>query len=148
MNELRPRPGAPAPLFTRLIDNQPDQAHEAHPLRTLDRDGLLASLKSELDGLVTTRVPLNARAWLAQPKTVAIYGLPDFADLSPQNPNHRDLVKQVVAEAVHHFEPRLRDPEVRVSPRKGPPGRFQVLLTGQMLLADLVEPISFPCILS
>lgn len=148
MSELRPRPGAPAPLLIRLIDHQPHQSYETHPLRTLDRDGLLASLKHELDGLMGTRVPLSAAAWLAQPKTVANYGLPDFSDLSPQNPHHRDLVQQVVAEAVHHFEPRLRDPEVRVSPRKGPPGRFQVVLTGQMLLADLVEPISFPCILS
>ncbi|CAM2011513.1 type VI secretion system baseplate subunit TssE [Acanthopleuribacter pedis] len=148
MNELRPKPGAPVPLLARLIDLDREQLREAQPLRTLDRDGLLASLKEEIDGLLATRVPMGARAWLAQPKTVHNFGLPDFSDLSPQNPNHRDLVKMVIADAVHHFEPRLRDPEVTVQPRKGPPGRFQVMLTGQMLLADLVEPISFPCILS
>lgn len=148
MSSLRPHPGAPAPLFTRLTDLRPDLPDERNPLRTLDRDGLLASIKCEIDGLLATRVPMGARAWLTEPKTVQTYGLPDFSDLSPQNPNHRDLVKAVIAEAVHHFEPRLRDPEVTVQARKGPPGRFQVMLTGQMLLADLVEPISFPCILS
>ena len=139
---LKPRPGGPALLFERLTDLEPRTAQERVPLRTHDRDALFASIEKELGLLLDTRAPQLIEDWRAMEKTVLCYGLPDTAHLSTARGADRDMLKQLIEEAIAAFEPRLTN--VHVSPLPARQGRFRFVLSAGVVIADMVEPISFP----
>lgn len=103
---------ARVPLFERLADAEPQRHDEARPLRTLDREGLQASVGRELLRMLNRRVTPRPGMRLS----VLDYGLPDWSGLYPANPDDRLRIGRDIERAILAFEPRLRAPRVEVEP--------------------------------
>jgi type VI secretion system lysozyme-like protein len=140
-------PGARAPLFDRLFDRGPRQHEEMHPHRVLARDRVVESVALEVLRLLNTRCAGTIETLEGQERTVVNYGLPDFFALSPTSDGDRQRLARLIADAVRAYEPRVRNPVVRVTadPRDG--RAFRIVLDGTLVLGDLTEPVSFPLLI-
>ncbi len=139
---LKPETGGFALLFDRLTDEQPFKMSEEAPLRTLDEEGLIHSIKRELARLLDTRASQTLDVWEAMEKTVSNYGVPDVAHLSPNSPVDMARLIRAVSAAIDAFEPRLT--RVQLIPRKTRPPAFHFTLNAQVVLGSIVTPVSFP----
>ena len=142
---LKPKAGGEVPLFDRLSDDEPVCDGERVSLRVYDRDAVLASVMRELDRLLNTRSNLPMSRWEDAAHTVIDYGLPDYAHLSPRNGAHRDQLSRVIARAIADYEPRLRHPRVTpLPPDEHDVHRFRFTVAGELVIGDIIEPVSFP----
>jgi type VI secretion system protein ImpF len=143
-----PEACARVPLFDRLVDEHPGQPDLPGPLRTLDRAGLLESVRRELERLLSSRSPLPAHRLAGRELTVIDYGIPDLADFPADGPEDHARLAAVIERAVAAFEPRLRDVRVRIE-RPLPERRSLALALEGVLATDRPgEPVSFPTVLS
>jgi type VI secretion system protein ImpF len=143
-----PESCARVPLFDRLVDAEPRLPAEPRPLRTLDRAGLLESVRRELTRLLSSRSPLPAHRLAGRELTVIDYGIPDLAELAAADPEDHRRLAALVERAVAAFEPRLKEVKVRVE--RGLPERRALLLAleGVLAVGDPGEPVSFPTLLT
>jgi type VI secretion system protein ImpF len=141
-------PAARAPLFDRLFDREPRLQDEPQQRRLLERDRVVASIGAEVSRLLNTRCAGSMEQIAGEERTVLNYGLPDFSALSPTAERDRERLARLIADAVRAFEPRLRNPVVRVSadPREG--RVLRVVLEGLLVLDNLIEPVSFPLVIA
>ncbi len=139
---------APAPLFDRLVDREPQVAGEPRPLRTLDPRGLRESVRRELERMLNTRSSLPADVLAGREElTVLEYGIPDLSAFSAANEDDQRLLVALVARAVAAFEPRLRG--VRVAFERLADGQRSLLLRidAELMRDEVAEPVSFPTLL-
>lgn len=134
------------PLFDRLIDMDPASAAEARPKRSLDRRGLRLSIRRELQRLFNTRLHLPLEALEGRERTVLEYGLPDYSHFSPLRLEDRKLLAEQVRRAVVAYEPRLSRTKVDVGPPDGDPQNLKVVITGELVIDEVAEPVSFPTV--
>ena len=130
---------APMPLFERLADDAPFDAEEPvdeAAARALDAAGLRASVRAELLRLLNTRrgAPRVPRA-----PDVLLYGLPDWSAQSAARAEDRAAIEREVTDAVHAFEPRLRNPRVTIEPDAAAPWRLCLRIRGTLRGSDGVE---------
>ncbi|WP_431854400.1 type VI secretion system baseplate subunit TssE [Azospirillum sp.] len=143
--------GVRAPLFDRLAANPaPEDRRDLRmpDLRMLDRAGLTASIRRELDRLLNTRTPLSAEALGRRPRSTLDYGLPDLSLFWPYDADSEARLAALVADTVAAFEPRLLRPAVRVERVVGERRKLRVSVMGDVELAGMVEPVTFPILLS
>ena len=134
-------------LFDRLTDLDPWAGEERRPLRTFGRDGLLESVRRELERLLNTRSSLPVdRLEERDDLTVLEYGIPDLSAFSAGEPEDQKRLAGVVTRAVSAFEPRLRDVRT-VFERLDETGReVQLRVDAVLTLDEVREPVSFPTI--
>lgn len=140
--------GALAPLFERLVDDQPLVSTEARPFRTVSPDGLRDSIRNELQRLLNTRCSQEQEALRSRSSTVLDYGVPDFTHLSPTNPTDRKLMQRTLGEAIANYEPRLRNVSVQIGRYDGPLNRCEAKINGVMIVGNVTEAVSFPTIIN
>jgi type VI secretion system lysozyme-like protein len=120
---------APMPLFERLADDAPFDAHErtdAVAARSLDAQSLRESVRAELLRLLNTR---RGRSRL-DAADVLHYGLPDWSALSGARAGDRSALEREVAQAIRAFEPRLAAPRVTIAPDADAPWRVCLRIAG------------------
>ena len=142
---FRREPGGPRPLFDRLVDLAPRKPKEAYPQAVLDPDGVVASVRSEIQRILDTRRPVGLRspALPAQP-SVRDYGIPDFADLSPLDLDGRMTMEAAVRQAIAAFEPRLADVGVSLVVRDvDRDRRLDAVITGEIKVGRVEQRVSF-----
>jgi type VI secretion system lysozyme-like protein len=134
-------------LFDRLVDLEPEQKLEVDPRRTDDREGLRASVRSELGRLFNTRAPLRPAQLLERQRTVIDYGIPDPLAFSAENDEDRALFARHLELAIAAYEPRLR--QVRVACARGAgAGTLEATITATLRFDRVDEPIAFPTLFS
>lgn len=138
--------GVRAPLFDRLTANPASE--DRRDLRMLDRAGLHASIRRELDRLLNTRTPLAADALGRRPRGTLDYGLPDLSLFWPFDADSEARLTVLVADTVAAFEPRLLRPRVEVGRVAGDRRKLRVTVLGEVELDGMVEPVTFPILLS
>lgn len=134
---------ARASLLDRLIDHDPAATREARPLRTQNREALMASLRRDLGWLLNTRTSLPAARFDKQKLTVIDYGIPDFGGCSPANKMHLRLLARRIKKAITAFEPRLKAVHVRVRPKMPDERSLELLLEAVLVVDEFREPVSF-----
>jgi len=144
VREPRTIEGARALLFDRLVDLDPRQAVEQHPLRVLDRDGLRESVRREVARLLNTRTPLPPSGLEGRERTVLEYGLPDFSARYTRDPGARAELAREMERCIEAYEPRLRGVRVEVELPPGSQRELTARVSGTMVSGDVVEPVSFP----
>lgn len=147
MGTFDPSRVAPVPLFDRLVDREPWGAREVRPQRTLDEEGLLASVQREAERLLGTRCALpllEAEALPSEERSVIDYGLPDLGSLHPDDPGSRERLAGVLARALSAFEPRLRQVRVSVERLSVEERRVEATVHALLVKGRLTEPVSFP----
>lgn len=134
------------PLFDRLVDLEPAVPSEPRPLRTLDRAGLLESIRRELERLFSTTSPLKPSRLVGRERTAIDYGIPDPVSFSSDNQGHHQSFVQLAEAAIRAFEPRLEDPRLLVE-RGKVPGALAFRLTAFLRQDEVKMPIHFPIVL-
>lgn len=135
-----------APLFDRLVDRDPRWRRELRPLRTLDREGLLESVRRELARLLNTRAPLPPEELAGRQRTVIDYGVPDFANYSPASHDDRRRLAEALRQAIAAYEPRLAQVKVTVEPAPAEEGALVGRIDAVLVVEEVHEPVSFPTI--
>ncbi|MET0398949.1 MAG: type VI secretion system baseplate subunit TssE [Longimicrobiaceae bacterium] len=144
MRQPRHTRGARAPLFDRLVDLDPLSKTEAEPLRVLDRDGLLASVRREVGRLLNTRCTLTLEELEGRERTVLEYGLPDFSHLHTRDPRAHEALAERIRETVTAYEPRLRQVRIAVEPLRNSQRELLVRVDALLVIGDVTEAVSFP----
>ena len=139
--------GARASIIDRLIDMSPKVKVEVHPLKTLTRKQLRASVMRDVSWLMNTRTPLGGEDYDERELTVVDYGIPDFGSYSPENYKHKKLMAKRIARAIEIFEPRLQN--VRVEFEKSMPDEktLRYSIDADLVVDAVREPFSFLTIL-
>ncbi|MBP2312806.1 type VI secretion system baseplate subunit TssE [Azospirillum soli] len=142
--------GVRAPLFDRLAAGVGGAAGGAkgESLRMLDREGLGASLGRELDRLLNTRTPLSADDLGRRPRSTLDYGLPDLSLFWPYNPDSETRLAALITDTVAAFEPRLLRPRVTVERVGNERAKLRAVVSGEIMLDGMVEPVTFPILLT
>lgn len=143
---VQPDPVAFAPLFERLIDQDPTTLREPRPFRTHGYAELLLSVLANLERLLNTRalpLPTSSRSSGTSPLTIIDFGMIDLSGLSPGSVADQHRLCEELRVRIEAFEPRLRD--VRVELEAPGPGLHALTCR---VLADLVvehlqEPVAF-----
>jgi type VI secretion system lysozyme-like protein len=140
MTSYRRVPGVAPPLFDRLVDNRP----LSEPPHLHDSEALRASIARELSDLLNTRVPVSISELEQRARRTAIdYGIPDLTAFPPGEHAQAARLAEHLAAAVRAYEPRLRDPSVRLVPNAGQAGTSLAELRGTMHLETRRVPVSF-----
>jgi type VI secretion system protein ImpF len=138
--------GAPALLFDRLVDMEPQSQKEVRPYTTLDKQGLKNSIRKELGRLLNTRCPIPLVA-PTEDRTVINYGIPDFTSLSPHNSDHRAKLELWIRTAIEAYEPRLIDVHVTVDPPQRGERSLNTRIDGKLQLDTVREPVAFSVVM-
>jgi len=138
--------GARATVIDRLVDAEPTITQEPVPLRIVNRQELLESIRREVGWLLNTRCPPGSQR-TDNGGSILNYGVPDLASWSPQSIDDQHTIAQVFGRTIREFEPRLHNVLVRIeeSPRR--PRALQAVVEAELLIGEVMEPVSFPVML-
>lgn len=120
--KLKPKPVVtfPAPLFDRLIDEEPEIDVELQPFKTYTVDETLQSIGQQLYLLLNTRtsaIPYSiyaTREQVLEDDLSLRYGLPDFSRFDVMESNSARLLVRQICRIVEHYESRLSRVGVRL----------------------------------
>ncbi len=138
--------GVRAPLFDRLAASSGTDGPQDP--RLLNRDGLLASIRRELERLLNTRTPLAADQLGLRPRGTLDYGLPDLSLFWPFDADSETRLVGLMTSTVAAFEPRLLRPSVTLERVGNERSRLRARVSGAIALDDVVESVSFPILLT
>jgi type VI secretion system protein ImpF len=133
-------------VLERLIDRDPQSASEAPPTRAQSVRQLRASVRRDLEWLLNTRrTPEAAGDELPEvAKSLHNYGLPDLNALNWESSRDRTRLARAVRDALHVFEPRLRNVEVvPLDPSSGSPHVMRFQIEALLEMDPTPEHISF-----
>lgn len=106
----------PLSLFDRLIDDAPDDPHDAPLSEDAAFERLKLGLRRDLEGLLNAKRP--HAAWLARNPdldgTVIGFGLPDLSTEDFGTASARERIRRMIATCIRTYEPRLDRVEVDV----------------------------------
>ena len=141
--------GSFVPLFVKLQDLNADQKEEDPPLRLLSKEELHASVRTEISNLLNTRATLPAHVFdtLIQDDQFAgypgLYGLPDFSYFDVTNQATWTHYAFLIKTAIIRYEPRLKNVSVVLEKFTSTSQTLQATITGDLLINEMVEPLSF-----
>lgn len=138
--------GGSVPLFDRLVDLEPSNRREAVVWRRMSVDEVKQSVALELARLFDCRRAEKLEEAAARPAsdlTVLDYGLPDFGARSPHDLSARRLLATAARQAILAFEPRLVGTQVELVVSEDRPGLLIALITGHLVIGDIVEPVTY-----
>lgn len=142
--------GALAPLFERLTDLDPHTPKEKVPYDRLDLEGLRRSILAELSLILNTRPTAKRQAetpaqdHLADYALPAFFGLGDFSWFEAGSEFYLHQVARRIEEVIGYYEPRLKNPRVKVAKGDQPALGIQVEVSGEVFLEGLRERLNFP----
>lgn len=144
MRPLYKSDGARAPLFDRLIDDNPGTPGEPMPKIFLDADGVAASIEREVRTLLNTRCPLTEAEIDYDARTVIDYGLIDLSGFFTADVQDQRRLSQHIARTIAAYEPRLSRVSVTVERLHKEVRALDVVIGGEMRIGEFVHPIAFP----
>ena len=138
-----------APLFDRLIDENPRVQEEPLPFKSYTVPQVLESIGRELGNLLNTRsskIPYSiyaSREELYDQELSHSYGLPDFSKFDIADAHGADLLIRQVKRLVEHYEPRLSNVGVRIA-GADQDKRLVIEITGIINVFPAPEEFTFP----
>jgi type VI secretion system protein ImpF len=107
-------------IIDRLLDDAPDNQH-SETLMLFDMQDFRRALARDLEALLNTRLMENPDQDTAYPlaaKTMLRFGVSDLSAINLLNPDHRELLRKRLKDAIETHEPRLTSIKVHLdSPR-------------------------------
>lgn len=132
--------GSSVPLFDRLALHEERVGEGAFLLLP---EQLEASIGLELSRLFNTRTRLMPSQYGQSTGTVIDYGIPDFSALSPGRGEDLELMQAALLQAIGHFEPRLSNVTVAVSPEPNRGHAARVRIGGDVVIGLKQQRVSF-----
>lgn len=133
-------------LFDKLFDDSPVGAAR----RRLSLEQLKDTVARDLEALLNTRVLFDDG--LAEPfpqakRSVAGYGLADFAGLSMANVHHRREICASIESAIAAHEPRLREVRVDLEVHRNTVNALYFAINAVLHVRPTESPVSFDALL-
>ena len=144
-NEVRVTPS----VLDRLLDYEPELSREPVASRAKSLRELKQAVKRDLEWLLNTRqlaeeVPPD----LKQVKhSLAVYGLPDFSNVSTQNPADQKKMLREIEDAIRIFEPRLEGVVVTLEPPRPTERAMRFRIDAHLKVEPAPEPVMFDTVL-
>jgi type VI secretion system protein ImpF len=136
-------------LFDRLIDASPGAAGEAlKPMLTLDQ--LKDTVARDVESLLNTRRGIGTQqlqGLVQVQRSVAAFGLDDFAARSMASTEDQAFVCQALERAIADHEPRLRSVRVELGRRDASTRRLKFSIKAMLLVHPMQEPVNFDAVL-
>ena len=133
-------------LFDKLFDDLPVGAARWR----LSLEQLKDSVARDLEALLNTRVIFSAEDHQAFPlaaRSVAGFGLSDFAGLSLANVYDRQRICSAIASAIAAHEPRLRDVRVELELHRKTVNALYFSINAVLFVRPAQEPVAFDALL-
>jgi type VI secretion system protein ImpF len=133
-------------LFDKLFDDQPVGAAR----RRLSLEQLKDAVARDLEALLNTRVLLDEDCDKSFPlamRSVAGFGLADFAGLSLANVYDRQRICAAIEGSVAAHEPRLRDVTVTLELHRNSINALFFSINAVLFVRPIEEPVAFDALL-
>lgn len=133
-------------LFDKLFDDLPVGAARWR----LSLEQLKDSVARDLEALLNTRMVLSEEFALAFPlasRSVAAFGLADFAGLSLASVYDRRRICASIASAIADHEPRLRDVRVELEAQRKTANALNFSINAVLFVRPAQEPVAFDALL-
>lgn len=134
-------------FFDKLFDDQPVGAAR----RRLSLEQLKDSVARDLEALLNTRMAMDeelAESFPLVARSVAGFGLADFAGLSLANVYHRRKICSSIEGAIAAHEPRLRDVRVDLELHRKTVNALYFSINAVLVVRPAQESVSFDALLT
>ena len=134
-------------FFDKIFDDQPVGAAR----RRLSLEQLKDSVARDLESLLNTRVvfdPAMAEFFPLTARSVAGFGLADFAGHSLANVHHRRSICSSIEAAIAAHEPRLREVRVELELQRKTINALYFSINAVLVVRPAQEPVSFDALLT
>lgn len=127
--------GQRAPLFERLSARDTSLV--------LDGPALADSIRGALVRLLGSRADRSVESYLAGPRLVTSYGVPDTVDFTAVSLSDRQLMARCLEAAISSYEPRLSDVSVAIEPTRDRLRPLEARLTASVMLQGYQRAVVF-----
>ena len=127
-----------APLFHRMVDEEPSVSEEAKPLRTLNVSELKKSIREEVSWLLNTRysrLPFSIHAFKndqQMKRDKSAYGLIDFSHFDVSQTLGQRKLERHIKIALEYYEPRLQDISISMKSHNHRDQSARVIISGNI----------------
>ena len=136
-------------LFDRLMDVPVNGASNGTVSR-LSIEDLKDSVARDLEALLNTRAVIPEDILKRFPecgRSIATYGLNDFAGLSLSSSDDRAYICRCLEKAIARHEPRLRNVQASLELRADSVNRLNFAITALLVVSSAHEPVNFDAVL-
>jgi type VI secretion system protein ImpF len=145
MASAEDKTGVTISVLDRLLDYEPEASREADLSRPKSLRQLKDAVRRDLEWLLNTRKQAGLAALdLKEIKqSVAAYGLPEFADLSPNRSDDQKQMRREIEETIRFFEPRLEAVVVSFQPPYSNERLMHFRIDAHLKVDPEPQPITF-----
>jgi type VI secretion system protein ImpF len=136
-------------LFDRLMD-VPVNGASSGTVSRLSIEDLKDSVARDLEALLNTRAVIPEELLKRFPecgRSIATYGLNDFAGLSLSSSDDRAYICRCLEKAIARHEPRLRNVQASLELRADSINRLNFAITALLVVSSAHEPVNFDAVL-
>jgi type VI secretion system protein ImpF len=136
-------------LFDRLMD-VPVHGASSGTVSRLSIEDLKDSVARDLEALLNTRTVIPEEVLKRFPecgRSIATYGLNDFAGLSLSSTDDRAFICRSLERAIARHEPRLRNVQASLELRADAVNRLNFAITALLVVNSAHEPVNFDAVL-
>jgi type VI secretion system protein ImpF len=137
-------------LLDRLLDDRPEQSHEAPESRFYDVREQKKSVARDLEELLNSR---QESLWELPPefaavrKSLPLYGLPDFSSYNLLSPDDRNRLQRAIESTITSFEQRLQRVRVTMNPPSEKDRALHFKVEALLRVDPIPEPVAFDTLL-
>lgn len=136
-------------VLDRLIDLDPKTPREAPASRLQTLNDLKQAVKRDLEWLLNARqivggVPPELKELC---RSLAAYGVPDFASASVKSPADQKRVQRSLEMTISLFEPRLENVTVSLAPVTDLDHKLRFRIDARIKVEPAPEPVTFDTVL-
>jgi type VI secretion system protein ImpF len=136
-------------LFDRLMD-APLSGNASGTVPRQSIEDLKDSVARDLEALLNTRAVIPEDLLKRFPecgRSIATYGLNDFAGLSLSSTDDRAFICRSLEQAIARHEPRLRNVQASLELRADAVNRLNFSITALLVVHSAHEPVNFDAVL-
>jgi len=138
-------------LFDRLMDGPANgSSGNSGAVSRLSIEDLKDSVARDLEALLNTRAVIPEELLKRFPecgRSIATYGLNDFAGLSLSSADDRAFICRSLEKAIARHEPRLRNVQASLELRADAVNRLNFAITALLVVHSAHEPVNFDAVL-
>jgi type VI secretion system protein ImpF len=132
-------------VLDRLIDSEPGSSMDPPPSRQRSLRQLKQAVRRDLEWLLNSRrsilpIPPDLEQL---PRSLAMYGLPDFSAASVSNPSDRTSILRTLEKTIAHFEPRLKSVSVVLETGAGARQSLRFRIEAELDVDPAPEQVAF-----
>ncbi len=144
--------GAPAPLFDRLIDDDPETISE-HPVKKYyNRFEVIQSIEREVDRILNTRATVKRSEYDDFSEDPLNFGLPemfglgDFSQFDATNMQQWPRIIELCEQAILRYEPRIKNVTATVAGFDKKTQSLSMTIHADFAMKEFQGELTFPTI--